>query len=631
MNEESGVYTRDILKGLNESQLKAVISESRSCLVLAGPGSGKTHTITARIRYLIHNRGVPPEKILVITFTKDAAVSMQRRFNGSETGICPVIFGTFHSVFYQILRKNKGYSTQKLLSDSYKKRIFSKIISDIIPAKNSCNEKINSGEIAPEFINAVSIYKNTLDDKRARSAIKKDLSKYFDDVFKAYEKKRKKDGFIDFDDMVYDLMNDFKENEDVLSNWRRRFEHILIDEYQDINEVQYETVKLLAGKRSCVFAVGDDDQSIYGFRGSEPECLRRFKNENNAEQIFLNLNYRSNSDIVEISKSVIKENKDRFDKDPQSALSDEPSTEHFKLISFEDNDKENEYIKEIIIKSSKKVGILFRTNLLMQRFAAYLKSQSVPFEMKEKQMCIYDHAAVTDILAYMMIADEMNEEKLYRIINKPLRFVSRESLSGNGNPIDNAIRYYSVHKEEYQAAARVKSLLEMKRDLNFIKGKMPFLQVRYIRSRIGLEAYYRMNFKNNKKLLEEYIAVLDFLSEDASKYTSVEDWTDFMEEYRKDFKECKVKKHEITENLPELMTVHASKGLEFDTVIIPQANEGVYPHGKMSETKETEEERRIFYVAMTRAKDKLIITYVSGSKDSPRSPSRFLNPIIQRN
>ena len=218
----------EILAGLNEAQLKAVLSKARACLVLAGPGSGKTHTITARIRHLIHNRGVPPEKILVITFTKDAAVSMQRRFNESESGICPVIFGTFHSVFYQILRKSKGYSTQKLLSDSYKKRIFSKIISDIIPAKNSYNEKLNSGEIAPEFISAVSIYKNTLDEKRARSMIKKDLSKYFDDVFKAYERRRKKEGFLDFDDMVYDLMRDFLDNEDMLEDWQGRFEHILM-------------------------------------------------------------------------------------------------------------------------------------------------------------------------------------------------------------------------------------------------------------------------------------------------------------------------------------------------------------------------------------------------------------------
>ncbi len=617
----------EILAGLNEAQLKAVLSKARACLVLAGPGSGKTHTITARIRHLIHNRGVPPEKILVITFTKDAAVSMQRRFNESESGICPVIFGTFHSVFYQILRKSKGYSTQKLLSDSYKKRIFSKIISDIIPAKNSYNEKLNSGEIAPEFICAVSIYKNTLDEKRAGSVIKKDLSKYFNDVFKAYERRRKKEGFLDFDDMVYDLMRDFLDNEDMLEDWQGRFEHILIDEYQDINEVQYETVKLLAGNKSCVFAVGDDDQSIYGFRGSEPECLRRFKTENNAEEIYLNLNYRSNSDIVELSKKVIRENKDRFDKDQKSAGNTEHSENHFRFKAFEDNDKENEYIKEILLKSNGKTGILFRTNLLMQRFASYLKSQSIPFEMKEKQMCIYDHAVVTDVLAYISIAEDMDEEKLYRIINKPLRFVSREAMSGKDDPIDNAIRYYSVHREEYQAVERVQSLKNLKRDLVFINGKKPFLQVGYIRKRIGLDGYYEMNFKNNKKLLEEYKAVLDFLSEDASKYSDLDDWLEFMEEYRKDFKD--VKKKETYENLHELMTVHASKGLEFDTVIIPQANEGVYPHGKMSEIKETEEERRIFYVAMTRAKERLIITCVTGSKDSPHSPSRFLNPIIK--
>lgn len=637
----------DILDGLSEAQYKAVTTTSRACLLLAGPGSGKTHTITARIRYLIHNRGVPPENILVITFTKDAAISMQKRFNESEEGIYPVMFGTFHSVFYQILRTGRGHSPKKLLSDSYKKRIFSKVISDIIPLKRSEKERLIPGEIAPEFISAVSVYKNTDDLKRAKSLIREDLSSYFEDIFKAYEYKRKKEGFLDFDDMVYDLRNLFNMNPEEAVFWNKRFSHILIDEYQDINKVQYDTVKLLVGERAEIFAVGDDDQSIYGFRGSEPECLRRFRDDYNAEEIYLDLNFRSNPDIVDVSTKVITENKDRFVKNQKSARNDPHLNEHFRINTFEDQKTEYDFIKTMIESSyeSDNLGILFRTNLQMQRFASFLKSKDVPFEMKEKQLCIYDHPACTDLMSYLEYANiGKDEDKLYRVINKPLRYISRESLVGIADPLDNAIVYYKNNPDEYNAEKRVAGLQTLKKDMDFVKDRSPYLQVRYIRQKIGLEKYYEMNFRNNVKLLEEYKAVLDFMSDDAAEYSTLEDWLLFQEEYRKDFKEGRDKKdtakgktktainagktQTVRTAIPELMTVHASKGLEFDTVIIPDANEGVYPHGRLSGIKETEEERRIFYVAMTRAKNRLLITCVTGTKDHPRSPSRFLNNLL---
>ena len=624
----------DILEVLSTAQYKAVTTSSRACLLLAGPGSGKTHTITARIRYLIHNRGVPPENILVITFTKDAAVSMQRRFNESEEGIYPVVFGTFHSVFYQILRAGKGHSPKKLLSDSYKKRIFSKVISGIIPTKRSEKDRLIPGEIAPEFISAVSVYKNTDDIKRAKSLIREELSFYFEDVFRSYEAIRKKECYLDFDDMVYDLRSLLSSNHDETHLWQERFSHILIDEYQDINKVQYDTVKLLAGDKAEIFAVGDDDQSIYGFRGSEPACLRRFRDDYNAEEIYLDLNFRSNIDIVDVSKKVIGDNKDRFIKNQQSARKDPHSDEHFKILKFEDQRSEYDFVKDMLTNNTvneSPIGILFRTNLQMQRFAAYLKSKDIPFEMKEKQLCIYDHPACTDLMSYIEYADSCkDEEKLYRVINKPLRYISREALAGKSEPLENAIAYYIRNNDEYNAQKRVESLRMLNKDLNFIKNKPPYLQVRYIRQKIGLDKYYEMNFRNNKEFLEEYKAVLDFMSDDAAEYGTLEDWILFQEDYRKDFKDRGAKTLTAkNKNIPELMTVHASKGLEFNTVIIPDANEGVYPHGKLRGKKETEEERRIFYVAMTRAKNRIIITCITGTKDHPRSPSRFLNNLLK--
>ena len=646
------------LRGLNDSQYKAVTSDAGALLVLAGPGSGKTFVITSRVRFLIHNRSVPPEKILVITFTKDAAVSMKRRFYESEGGICPVVFGTFHSVFFSILRESKGYSVKKLLGDAYKKSIFSKIISEIIPENKAKMSGTDSGGISPEFICAVSVYKNTGDIEKALSKLGSDINMYFDQVFNAYEEYRKQRGLYDFDDMVFDCYELLKKEPRIRSYWRGRFCHILIDEYQDINKMQFETVKLLCGSDTEILAVGDDDQAIYGFRGSRPGCLREFKEYFNSDIVNLEVNYRSLPEIVDIAGRIIKENKNRFIKHQRADRNSGLLNDSVRILDFKTSEEQKSYFAGELKRSPENEGntaFLFRTNLAMQDFAAFLTKKGIEYNIREKSLCVYEHPAALDIFAYLKLA-EGDPEDIYRIINKPVRYISREALrsgqrdrsfyseeskeyehseaysgDGCGNYIDSAISYYAEHREKYNNVNRIRELQILKKDLIFLKGKRPGLGIRYIRNKIGLDKYYGKELRN-ERLREEYTAVLDFLVKDSEGYDSLEEWMNFIQIYKREFKDKpEIKKDDSLgegkkNDIPELMTVHASKGLEFDNVFIPDVNEGMYPHGKMPDTESLEEERRIFYVAVTRAKNRLLIGYVSGENESlQKTPSRFIS------
>ncbi len=636
------------LSGLNGPQQRAVQNMSGACLVLAGPGSGKTKTITSRVGFLIQS-GVPPEKILVITFTKEAAVSMEKRFHESEKAIYPVSFGTFHSVFYSILRKSNGYSSKKLLSDQYKKKIISKILSEQIPLKNSDKKHLqDSGDLSPEFISAFSVYKNTRDRKRAVSKLKKGFEKYFDDVFLLYEKYRKKNGLYDFDDMVYDCFCLLNENKEVRDYWQTRFDHILIDEYQDINRVQFDTVDRIKGNKTVLFAVGDDDQAIYSFRGSDPSLLRHFQSKYNAETVRLEINYRSTGSIIKTAEDIIKKNKNRFEKKQYSYLDGKAEgnakerteeiseSEKIKPLYFENKDMEYAEIAKNLneLTAEGSCAVLFRTNMLMQGFATYLTDKKIPYHIKENDLCIYDHPAAADLLAYLEVSEDKFSDRLYRVINKPVRYINREALFSTDKykePLENAAEYYEQHSDEYNALKRSRAARTLQKQLGFMMNKPLYLRLLFIRRSIGMDEYYRNVFRNNKGLFDEYLSVMDFICEDSKKYDDLSAWKEFIHTYREDFKSKKTEENKnfirkVDKHKPvQLMTVHGSKGLEFDTVIIPDVNEGIFPHGKMLDAETVEEERRIFYVAVTRAKRKLLIACVTGTKEQPVMKSRFLD------
>lgn len=288
------------LEALNKAQRKAVMHGEGPLLVLAGPGSGKTFTITQRIFYLLEVMKVAPEEILVITFTKDAALSMQRRFQEQSDRIYPVNFGTFHSVFYQILRNINNNRKLNLMREEQKRNLLFPIMKKY--------QKDEQWSIT-DFMSAISFLKNTGDRERALSKIPEQGRICFDALFREYEEARKTNSYLDFDDMLYECAELLRKDAQAAAYWKKRFSHILVDEFQDINPAQFEVVRLLTVRPFNLFVVGDDDQAIYGFRGSNPVCMQQFVQEYNAEQVILDINYRSYQEIIEASGKVIRENK----------------------------------------------------------------------------------------------------------------------------------------------------------------------------------------------------------------------------------------------------------------------------------------------------------------------------------
>ncbi len=645
------------LTNANEPQKNAITHLRGPCLVLAGPGSGKTYTITNRILYLLEQK-VPPERILVITFMKEAALSMQNRFQqmaGSTGGgtadgrpFYPVNFGTFHSIFYHILRESKALQSSELLRTSEKKNLILPILKTYESRQADAREARQGqnalSEDAAQILSAIGYYKNTMEMASAAAKAPARWQQDFEAVCREYEQALKRTGRLDFDDMLYNCKLLLQEDQRTRAYWQNRFQYILIDEFQDINPVQYEAVKLLSAAPYNIFAVGDDDQAIYGFRGSRPECLKRFQAEFGARQLLLDMNYRSKPEIVQASLSVIEENKDRFLKRLRAAA--EPGNRDgsppVALRAFPDRESQYGHLAQGIaagLQTGESCAVLFRTNSYMQGFAARLKAAGIPYEMKERAASIYDQFIVKDIMAYLWLASgKGSREHMLQVMNKPSRYISREAVGGGTVDFGKMREYYDrAQMAESQRREAKERLTGLEKQLLSVRGRPLRLTMSFILKGMGYEQYLKDLSRMDSEKWEEWQELLEWLKEDASAYTDVEEWARFQEEYAKALEQEKdgtgrkrqgpqEKRHEEKQAV-HLLTVHGAKGLEYDRVWIPDCNEKIFPHGAMPEESAVEEERRIFYVAMTRAKKNLELSYLTGTKERPRQPSRFLNPL----
>ncbi len=619
---------------MNEPQRLAVTHGEGPLLLLAGPGSGKTYTITQRILYLLEC-GTPPERILVVTFTKDAAASMQQRFRKLSPADLPVNFGTFHSVFYHMLRESGCIRPESPLNQSQKKKILLPILKDY--SQEAFKELLQ--EDTGAILGAISFYKNTLSMEEAAEKAPKEWRAAFPAILKQYEAAREKLGAVDFDDMVWECRKMLSGQPHRREYWQNRFDHILMDEFQDINPMQYETVKLLAKPPCNLFAVGDDDQAIYGFRGAQPECLKMFKEEFNAKQLLLNINYRSCREIVEASSKVIGENRDRFPKELHPASSDGTDQGNdmekgngfpVAVRAFPDRESQYAYLIQRLKESPYRHShaVLFRTNALMQGVAARLRRAGVPYVMKEKAQSIYNHFIVRDILSYLLLAQgEWSRERFLYICNRPSRYISREALA-NGKSLGQVKAFYA------NAPKQLGALDLLERQLRYMGKASLKAAVAYICKAVGYERYLREQSKGHPDKWLEWQEMLEWVKADAGRFRCAKEWLAAQEEYNLSLEQGK-KQQERMAGMPKepgdavwLMTVHGSKGLEFDHVLIPDCNEKVFPHGKMPDGDTCEEERRIFYVAMTRAAKSLELLYLKETDTGSRLPSRFLNPLL---
>ena len=607
----------------NQAQKQAISHNRGPCLVLAGPGSGKTLTIVNRIKYLIEDCEVRPEEILVITFTKYAAKEMKLRLQSLMEGKrLPVTMGTFHGIYYGILKWAYKLGSENIFGEENRYRLLRQIVH-----QQEGLEIFDEEDFLQEVVNEIGMVKNH------RASIEEYESKccapdVFRSIYLEYEKMRKQLRKIDFDDMLvlcYDL---FVKRPDVLKLWQDKFRYILIDEFQDINQVQYDVICMLAEPERNLFVVGDDDQAIYGFRGADAKLMFQFqKDYPEAKQIILGVNYRSTVNIVRNALKVIGHNQVRFDKDIQAKR---PAGHSLHVQEVKDSAEEAEYVVSEIKKhldsgvEAEQIAVLYRTHTDVRAVAARLIEQKIPFQMREYMPNLYDHFIAKDICAYLRMAEgQIARADFLQVMNRPLRYLGRDAVSGGGGISFEELRKAYEEKEWMQDR-----IDQFEWDLKMLKKMAPYAAIQYLRKRIGYDEFlgeYARSKGIQKSSLSE---VLSEIEEAAKPYGTAKEWFAQIEAYTNELR-IRTQRQEQDSPGVRLMTMHAAKGLEFHAVFVIQTNEGQIPYKKALKETGEEEERRLFYVAMTRAKEILQITYVKIKNGKDAAPSRFVDELFE--
>lgn len=580
----------------NPSQIQAIRHNTGPMLVLAGPGSGKTLVITERTKYLIEECQVHPANILVITFTKAAAAEMKQRFQKKMGASCPVTFGTFHAVYFAILKHAYHYSAQNIVREEQKYQCMREIVAKLHLDYEDEAEFITSliGEISTVKNSGIAIEnyysKNCAEDSFRR-------------VYRMYQEFLQRNRLIDFDDMLVYTDELFRARKDILAAWQNKYQYILVDEFQDINKIQYDVVKMLAGERKNLFIVGDDDQSIYRFRGAKPEIMLHFQDDfPGAKTVTLDVNYRSCENIVRYAGNLISYNKERFPKKITASRGENGSRASVEWKLFEDQRAQNRRIiweiQEAVERGAQyeDFAILFRTNTQPGVLLEQLMEYNIPFRIRDSVPNLYEHWIARDLFAYIRIAMGSRERRDFlQIMNRPNRYLSRESL-------DDPLVAFDVWEWYYEEQPWIaKRIAKLEGDVKTLEHMSPYAAVNYIRKAVGYDEFCQEYADYRRIKAEDLYEVLDRLQESAREYRDYDAWFSHIETYTKEWKTLYQAQNQNPKSV-SLATLHSAKGLEYETVYIIDVNEGVMPYRKAVLDAEIEEERRMFYVGMTRAK-----------------------------
>lgn len=601
----------------NKAQIQAIQHNKGPCMVIAGPGSGKTTVLTHRVRYLIDRCGVKPSDILVITFTKAAAEQMKFKFKGlSEGRSSAVTFGTFHAVFFTILKAAYNYSARCIITPQVQHEFVKDQIHRLELEYDDEKEAVDGvlSEISRVKGEAVNI-----DEYESRCI----PPQSFRIIYMAYDDMLVRKHLIDFDDMIVQCSELLMQREDYRRAWQNKYKYILIDEFQDINKAQFDVVRILADEYRNLFVVGDDDQSIYGFRGSAPQIMLDFnKYYSDAVRIDMCINYRSTGNIVFASRAVAEENEHRYYKDITTYNSQGDTVSVYEFNSL--NDEKAFLVSEIrrLIDTgiaADDIAVLSRTNVIGNMYMSRLESDGIPCCDYSVVQDIYEHWISKDILTYIRIALGSRERiDFLRIINKPLRYISRSYIT---QPADiNALK--RGYEGNEQMSKQVEKLVS---DISMIRSMSPFAAVNYIRKGVGYDEYIRNYIYEHKADKEELYNVLDELAHRASQYMSLSQWLDGIAEY---IRQCDKDRQNNTADGVHMLTMHGSKGLEYKIVLVMDVCEGIIPYNKSILDEQIEEERRLFYVAMTRAKEKLYLLYPKQRYNKDTTRSRFIEELL---
>lgn len=602
----------------NNSQMSAILHKDGPMLVLAGPGSGKTAVITARTKNLITQHNVSPSNILVITFTKAAAMEMRGRFEKlmSEQKYT-VTFGTFHAIFFKILKLAYGFESTNIVSDEDKYHTMKNLVHKFDV------EYRDEADCIMQLLSEISMVKNS------RIPLEHFYSTYcaaevFRKIYNEYNTILKKSRLLDFDDMLLLTYELFKERTDILKAWQKKYTYILVDEFQDINQIQYDIVKMMAAPQNNLFMVGDDDQAIYGFRGSKSEIMLHVpKDYPSLKQVELDINYRCHKDIIAAAGRLIRNNETRF---PKTIQPDSNNHRDGKIeyLMFESQYDEIKYILKSMEEQTKKgialsdMAILFRTNTQPRFLMEQLMAYNIDFKAKDRIPNLYEHWIAKDIFTYLNIARGSRQRSDFlSIMNKPKRYIGRDSLYASQIDFD---QWEKLYDEQPWIAERIEKLAY---DIKLLEKMSPYAAINYIRHGIGYEDYIAeyADYRNIEK--SDLYEVLDELQAGAKGFKNYEAWELHIKECQEELKAMAKRKNENIDAVT-LATMHSAKGLEFKSVFIIDANEGMMPYKKSVLPKAIEEERRLFYVGMTRAISNLTICSVKSIHNKDAEISRFV-------
>lgn len=616
------------LEELNERQREAVLYNDGPLLIIAGAGAGKTKTLTTKIAYLIEKKNVAPENILAITFTNKAAKEMKDRLFKTIGQTAKYLeVSTFHSFGLKLLRENYdalGYDKNFVIMDSDDSlTVVKKIIKDI-----GYDPKIYN----PRAIrNKISSCKNEMTTPEAYERYAaSDFEKVVQEVYAKYEKKLQRNNSVDFDDLLLLPIELFKKNPDILNKYQDLYQYILVDEYQDTNEAQYILTKMLSAKNRKITCVGDDSQSIYSFRGANYKNILNFeKDYKDAKTILLEQNYRSTSNILDAANQVIKNNKMRKDKNLWTSRGIGEKIKYYRAYNERD---EAQYvirkIKELTNRNVeyKDIAVLYRTNAQSRVLEEEMLKENLPYRVIGS-FYFYSRKEIKDLIAYLrLIHNSKDNVSLLRVINTPKRGIGLktiENLTIQADAMGVSIYEAISSGKELEFKNLIEKLKEMSKDLTLTELIDKVLDASGMKKELEdektLEAEVRLEnleeFKSITKTFEEregLISLEDFLLE----ISLISD----VEEYKDD------------PNRISLMTVHSVKGLEFDHVFVVGMEEGIFPHiNSLMDNSELEEERRLCYVAITRAKDDLHLVNARRrtlfGKEQINPVSRFLGEI----
>ena len=615
---------REIIDSLNEQQKKAVLSTDGVCLVIAGPGSGKTRVLTTKIAYLIIEKNVKPWNIIALTFTNKTAREMKGRIEKMvDCDVDSLLMGTFHSCFSKILRveaEKIGYFSNFSIYDTSDSRsLVSKIITDFnldptVYVTNSIFEKISlmkSKLVTPE------VYRNDfLNEEDKKLHIER-----FVDIYQEYEKRCLESNAMDFDDILMNMYKLLKNNKDVCKKYSERFKYIFIDEFQDTNVLQYAIIKLIGGENNNICVVGDHSQSIYSFRGATVSNILNFKKDfKECEVIKLEQNYRSTKNIVGLANSVIEKNKDRIDKKVRTNNEEGEKCHIIKAT----NGAEEARIVSLIIKDKLKRGytesdfvILYRANFQARAFENELKNQKIAYKIFGG-MSFYQYEEVRDVIAFLRVVFNQNDsEAIKRTINKPRRGIGETTLSQVYEAVEREkISMWEVLKKSTELfGARVGDLLQkyvkvIQPSIDELEKKNAYEIAVGLCDRVGfLKQSKEEGTAEGKSRYDNIVELLNsikmFVDDENVKDKSL---GAFLQNLSLDDSD-RSKEKENDKKVVSLMTVHSVKGLEFTCVFVVGLEEGMFPILRAGGQKEIEEERRLFYVAVTRAKSVLFLSY----------------------